>query len=126
MAIKIHEKAPAPEQAPDQASAHDEAAAEIQTEIGKTMTEAGTEKEPLSQTIQTESIPVNLAFPFERIEVGMSFKMPVASYTMLEFSVRRSVPFNPVETNADTVFDSTHKWVEEKLNQLIEEQQNET
>lgn len=120
MAIKI--KNPAPQ---EQASAHDEAAATIETEVSKTTTKSGVDG-PLAQEVDKTSEPVNIPVPvqvFERIEVGMSFKMPVASYTMLEFSVRRSVPYDPTIVTADEVFDDVKGWVEAKLNALIEEQQ---
>jgi len=120
MAIKIHEK-PAPV---DEQSAHDEEAASIEDTITTTTTKSG-EEEPLNEDVQHTSTPVNIAAPFERIEVGMAFKMPVASYTMLEFSVRRSFPFDPKKDNADAVFDTVHAWVEAKLNKLIEDQQTE-
>jgi hypothetical protein len=118
MAIKIKNLA-------DTTSAHDEAAAAIETEVAQTLTKSGV-ADPLDQKVDKTSEPVNIAThitPVERIDIGMSFKMPVASYTMLEFSVRRSVPFDPVTTSADTVFDETKAWVEAKLNALIEEQQ---
>jgi len=117
MAIKINQAATSP---------HEEAAASIETEVAKTLTKTGTEA-PLMEDIQSESEPVNFQGAplhlIERMEVGMSFKMPVAPYTMLEFMVKRSVPFNSIEISPDTVFDQTKAWVEAKLNQLIEEQQ---
>ena len=58
----------------------------------------------------------------ERVEVGVSFRMPVAEYTMLEFTVRRTVPFDNREMDADTVFEHTKKWVEDRVNQMIGEQ----
>lgn len=117
MAIKI--KTLPPEQ-----SAHDEAAAAIETTVATTTTKSG-QADPIDQTVEHSSEPLNTGgVPFERIEVGMSFKMPVASYTMLEFSIRRSVPF-PVGEDPDAVFEATHKWVEDKLNLLIEKQQTE-
>lgn len=120
MAINIKTK-PAP--AEQEQSAHDDAAAEIETEVLTTQTKSG---EVLSQEGGLTSEPApNVITPFERIDVGMSFKMPVAEYTMLEFSVRRSVPFNPEDTDPDTVFGETKAWVEGKLNSLIEEQSGE-
>lgn len=121
MAINI--KNPVPQQ-----SAHDEAAVTIETEIGKTVTKAGVDA-PLEQSLNKTSEPVVIPMPvqtFERIDVGMSFKMPVASYTMLEFSVRRSVPYDPKLKDPDIVFTEVKTWVEAKLNALIEEQQPHT
>lgn len=91
------------------------------TEVSKTITKAG-EPEPVAQEHEYTNEVVQLSTPYEVLEFGASFKMPVASYTMLEFSVRRTVPFNPVEKDVDTVFDETREWVEGKLNTLIAEQ----
>jgi len=101
---------------------HAEAAAEMVSETTKTKTEAGN-PDPVDQSHEMESEPISLPHPYEVLELGMSFKMPVASYTMLEFSVRRSVPYSPLEEDPDEVFGKTKQWVEDKLNGLIAEQQ---
>lgn len=107
-------------------SPHEQVMAAPVGEYTKTVTKAG-EDEPMEQDHwQEEGAMVTLPKVYETIEVGMSFKMPVASYTMLEFSVRRTTPFNPAEADADSVFDATREWVETKLNGLIEEQQSES
>lgn len=124
MAINIKKGAAASADAATGASAHDEAAAAIESEVATTTTKSGVEA-PLAQDVQKTTEPVHLTVTaYERIDVGMSFKMPVASYTMLEFSVRRSVPFDPATTDADEVFATAKSWVEGKLNDLIAEQQN--
>ena len=119
MVIKIQNKEAAP-------SAHDEAADAIETTMSTTKTKSGeVDAAPLEEALEHTSEPVmSLGVALERIEVGMAFKMPVASYTMLEFSVKRSVPFNPEVLDADAVFLETKTWVETKLNELIETQQN--
>lgn len=104
-------------------SAHAEAAAEIETTVGKTLTKAGEDK-PVQDDFEHTSEPVNIMPPYERIEVGMSFKMQVASFTMLEFRITRSVPYQVPQVDPDQVFSDTHKWVEDKLNNLIAEQNN--
>lgn len=112
-------------------SPHDQAADQIETEVALTTTKGG---EVLDQkhTHQSEPVPPTASpLPYERIDVGMSFKMPVADYTMLEFNIRRSVPFQQggstteTEAMANQVFADAKAWVEGKLNQLIEEQQSE-
>ena len=113
MAIKI-QNAPAN-------SPHDEAAESIESEVTTETTKDG---ETLDSSMDSHSEPVlNTGPPMERIEVGMAFKMPVAQYTMLEFSVKRSTPFDPLTTSPDAVFEDTRVWVEGKLNELIAEQQ---
>lgn len=109
MGIKVSKKGP-----------HGAAAEEI-TEVSKTEHKDG-ESEIVDH--EYESKPVVLP-QMEIIEVGTSFKMPVAQYTMLEFSVKRTMPFNPEEKSADEVFDTLKDWVESKLNAMIEDQQNE-
>ena len=105
-------------------SPHGQAAASLEEEVSKTTLEAGPNgEEEKTKEMDYQSTPVHMATPYETIEVGTSFKMPVAQYTMLEFTVRRSVPFNPLETDADTIFDETKVWVEAKLNAIIAEQQ---
>ena len=101
-------------------SPHDAAAAEIQSEVVTTMSE---NNEETDKKVEFQSEPVQFQHPWEAIEVGTSFKMPVAAYTMLEFSVRRYVPYDPVTTDPDTVFEEARAWVEGKLNAVIEEQQ---
>lgn len=120
MAINLKQK-PAPE--PEQ-SAHDQAAEAIETQVTTTSTKGG---EVINQNAEGDSEPIMTVpnIQYERIEVGMSFKMPVADYTMLEFSIRRSVPYDPTTVEADDVFDQTRGWVEAKLNAMIEEQQAE-
>ena len=109
-------------------SAHGDAAAAIETEIKAVQT--NTELDP-STNIQHADIlhyektsePVQIAEAYERIEVGTSFKMPVASYTMLEFSVKRSVPYLISQRDPDEVFEEVRAWVETKINKMIEDQQ---
>ena len=73
---------------------------------------------------EAKSVPVALPPLYETLEVGVSFRMPVAQYTMLEFTVRRNRPFDPEKTDADKFFDETKEWVEKKLNSIIAEQQS--
>jgi hypothetical protein len=102
-------------------SPHGEAAQEITEVQTKTITDG--EEQVVSH--EHEATPVQMAAPFEVIDVGISFRMPVAQYTMLEFTVRRSVPFNPLSQDPDAVFEATKTWVEGKLNAIIAEQQSE-
>lgn len=108
------------------ASAHEQAAEEIVTET--TVEQSSTDgsevpEQPQTHEHTTETVLVPVSH--ERLDVAMEFKMPVAQYTMLGFSVRRSVPFDPAEKSADDVFAESKAWVEEKLNGLIAEQQSE-
>lgn len=128
MAIKVKQPvAPAPAQtaaAAPATTAHGEAlkqaVAENTTEISTTTTKAGA-AEPLSHTHDMQVEPVLITPLHDQIEVGMSFKMPVASFTMLEFSVKRMVHCLPEE--ADQTYEDTKAWVETRLNTLIEAQQ---
>lgn len=118
MAIKIKNN-PAMEEG---ASAHAEAADQITTDVSMTATKNG-EIVDQSHDAQSEAVKPNPLY--EYISVGTSFKMPVADYTMLEFSVRRTVPFDPLQIDPDKVFEETKTWVEAKMNSMIEEQQSE-
>ena len=105
--------------------AHGEGAVMLETEVASTTTsKAGGKEEIIDQQYEHTSEPVHpMPTPYETVTVGMAFKLPIAQYTMLEFSVYRSVPFDPLQGDADTTFDQTHAWVESKLNAMIEEQQ---
>lgn len=118
MAINIKKAPAAPEQSP-----HEQAAADITTETSKTLTKGGEvlNQDHTSLSEQGPHYPPQVAL--ERIEVGTSFKMPVADYTMLEFSVKRSIPFPTGEGMVEVIFEECKTWVEAKLNQMIEEQQ---
>jgi len=122
MAINIKTKPDADAAAAEETSAHAEAAAAIETEVSKETQVAG---EDPQYEVETESQPVKIAAPYERIEVGMALKMKVAEYTMLTLSVTRSVPYKVGEVDPDGVFEEVHGWVEAKLNALIAEQQGE-
>ena len=115
MAIKITSTPPA-------MSAHEEAAASIETEITTIATQKGEPVETHDVTSEPlYGIPPNP----EIIGVTMGFKMPVAPYTMLEFRITRSRPVDPsLDEDADSVFGGLKTWVEDKLNSLIEEQQS--
>lgn len=119
MPIQVAKSKPAQ---PHQEAADEMEAPATESSVSKATIEQG---ETTSYEHENESAPVEgpVSEPMERIEVGMAFRMPVAQYTMLEFTVRRSVPYSPLQANPDDVFESTHKWVEEKLNLLIAEQQ---
>lgn len=87
----------------------------------KTQTNVDT-GDAVSEMVEQSSTPVS-SDATERVTVGMSFKMPIAQYTMLEFSVARTMAFTP-DQSADAVFDEAKDWVEGKINALIEENQN--
>lgn len=111
MPIKVTNKSP-----------HAEAAQNLTAEDVKTTetvkTTGGQEATP--PEIAQEHTPVPVSALYERIEVGTSFKMPVAEYTMLEFRITRSMPCEPEKV--EETFDACREWVEGKLNLLIEEQ----
>ncbi len=123
MPIKIKTPPPAAvEQSP-----HAQAAAEyppipaedIATE---TMTVTG-EGGVLDQQADVNTTHVLMPPTHERMRVGMSFKMPVAPYTMVEFRVERDVPV-AVTDDIDAAFDLVKGWVEARINELVEEQQS--
>lgn len=127
MAINIKTVQPPADQGP-----HAEAADAIHTEVSAVTTSTKT-GEILDEKHESSADPQHFAPAalIGVIRVGMSFKMPVAQYTMLELSVSRSIPYqtkpDPVEdeAEADAVFEVGKAWVEGKLNALIGEQQTE-
>lgn len=110
-------------------SPHEEAAQAIEGTVETAQITEVPNKEPTEEIThhETTSEPVQmnptLSVP-ELIDVAVAFKMPVAQYTMLEFRVRRVVPFDPDVHDAEAVFEMAKEWVEGKLNAIIAEQQN--
>lgn len=104
------------------ASPHDEAAANIETEVTGEKHDLQTGE---ASIVEHSHAPAQADQAAEKdfIEVGMAFKMPVAQYTMLEFTVRRRVHFDPLQDDDEDVYAQTKEWVEGKINALIAEQQ---
>jgi len=117
MAIKILNKA-ALEQ-----SGHATAAAEIVAEENTTVHVTETSQDetvpPKTMSHEHTSSDVIMKVPdYEIITIGMSFKMPVASFTMVEFHVERSSPTE----DPDATYQENKDWVENKINDLVAEQ----
>lgn len=125
MPINIGTKKPE-DQPTTQPSPHAEAAAALETEVTKTkITDAGgpeEKEEVLSHDHTSTPVQHNLSVP-HLLDVGINFKMPLADYTMIGYSIRRVVPYDPAETDPDELFNSERQWIEGQLNQLIHEQQ---
>ena len=101
-------------------SPHGEAAMDMtETKV----TETTSEGEETVTKHESDAVPVHIPGPYDVLSVGVSFRMPVAQYTMLEFTVSRSRAFDPVKDDENEVFQQTKKWVEDKLNSVIAEQQ---
>lgn len=87
----------------------------------KTTTATGGDDPP---HIETEQAVEHVMAPpdWEQITVGMGFKLPIAQYTMVEFTVSRTKPSAPDEV--DATYDEVKNWVEERMNQLVADQQS--
>lgn len=123
MAIKIKNNPPAAKAGGPHADAAADMAGAADT-ITETITETNTKDGPdtlvnedVNQVVNMVQVPAS----HDLIAVGMGFKMPVAEYTMIEFYVQRTTPC--ATDAADDTYTATKDWVEGRLNELVEEQQ---